>query len=348
MNSMSKVRFGIIGAGNVGEIHAKSISEIENAELIAAFSPNLEKLKKFAKKFSCDYHTTLQELLLRKDIDAVCILTPSGTHAKIGIEAARYGKHVIVEKPIDVNLDMADALIEECERQSVKLSVISQRRFSDAVKTTKEYVKSGKMGKLNFGGVQVKWYRSQEYYDSRAWRGTWALDGGGALMNQSIHYVDLLQYIVGPIEEVFSYCGTKAHNIEVEDLLVGSLKFKNGALGLVEATTVAYPGLFARLDIYASNGTAVIMDDEIEFLTIKSDKKLKKSVKRKSENCGAASAKISHELHKKQLKDIVDSILNNKKPQVTGVDGRNALAIVIALYESCRTGKPIKVDVMKD
>ncbi len=180
---MRRVRFGIIGAGNVSLIHAKSISEIGNAELVAVSSRAEEKALRLAKKFKSEYYSDFHEMLKRNDIDAVCVLTPSGTHAKIGIEVARSGKHVIVEKPIDVNLKMADALIEECKKQNVKLSVISQRRFSDAVMRVKQSVKSGEMGKLNFGGAQVKWYRSQEYYNSSAWRGTRILDGGGALIN---------------------------------------------------------------------------------------------------------------------------------------------------------------------
>lgn len=342
---MHKIRFGIIGAGNVSLIHAKSISEIENAELVSVSSRTGEKALKLAKKFKSEYYPDFHEMLKRNDIDAICVLTPSGTHAKIGIEVARAGKHVIVEKPIDVNLKMADKLIEECEKQDVKLSVISQRRFSNATVILKEAVKNRELGKLNFGGAQVKWYRSQEYYDSSAWHGTWALDGGGALINQSIHYVDLLQYIVGPIKEVFSYCGTMAHNMEVEDLLVGSLKFKNGALGLIEATTVAYPGLFSRLDIYGDNGTAAIVDDEIEFLATKNGKTIKKAKKRTKKR-GIASPEISYDLHKKQLKDIVDSILSDRKPLITGIDGRNALAIVVSLYESCKSGKPVKVDII--
>ncbi len=342
---MDKVRFGLIGAGNVGLIHAKSISEIENAELVAVSSRTEEKALKLAKKFRSEYYSDFHEMLSRDDIDAICILTPGGTHAEIGIEAARHGKHVVVEKPIDVNLQKADALIEECEKQNVKLSVISQRRFSNAVRIVKGMVKSGELGKLNFGGAQVKWYRTQEYYNSSKWRGTWDLDGGGALINQSIHYVDLLQYVVGPVEEVFSYCGTKTHNIEVEDLLVGSLKFKNGALGSVEATTTAYPGLFSRLDIYGNNGTAVIVDDEIEFLATKDGKRVEKTrIIKKSH--GTSTPQISYTLHKRQLEDVVDSILHDRSPQVTGKDGRNTLAVVTALYESCKMGKPVKVDII--
>ncbi len=342
---MRKVRFALIGAGSVAKIHAKSILEIEDAELVAVWTRNREKGMKFAKEFKIDYHVDFKDILIRKDVDAVCILTPSGTHADIGIQAARAGKHVIVEKPIDVDLKKADLLIEECGKRNVKLSVISQRRFSDAVITVRNSLKNGELGKVNFGGAQIKWYRTQEYYDSSLWRGTWKLDGGGALINQSIHYVDLLQYLVAPVEEVFSYYGTKAHDIEVEDMLVGTLKFRNGALGLIEATTAAWPGLFSRLDIYAENGTASLVNDELEFLLTKKGKKFEK--KNSSQGSRAATSDIAYHLHRKQLEGIIGSILNNKRPEVTGKDGRNALAVVMALYESCKIRKPLKVNIME-
>ncbi len=340
---MERVKFGLIGYGNAGKLHARSILEIPNADLVAVATPNRKKVRELIENFKIKYYEDFREMLKSKKMDAVCVLTPSGTHADIGIEAAKCGKHVVVEKPIDISLKKADALINECEKHGVKLSVISQRRFSDSVKEVKEYVDNGTLGKLDFGGAQVKWYRSQEYYDSANWRGTWTLDGGGALMNQSVHYVDLLRYLVGPIKEVFAYCATKEHDIEVEDLLVGTLKFENGALGSIEATTIAYPGLFSRLDIYASNGSFALVDDEIETIAIKGRKIIRKN---SSGNTGSASPEIPYSLHKRQLEDITHAILEDRPPAVSGRDGRNTLAVVKALYESCRYIKPVKVDTI--
>lgn len=341
---MKEVRFGIVGTGKIAEIHAKSISEIQNARLVAAAGTNGEKTGKLANDFGCEPCRSPDELLSRKDVDAVCILTPSGLHADAGIEAARAGKHVLVEKPIDVSLEKADELIKECERNGVRLGVVSQRRYSDAVMDVIKAVTGGEMGKIGYGGAQIRWYRSQEYYDSADWRGTWKLDGGGALMNQSVHYVDLLQYIVGPIEEVYGYSRTMAHDIEVEDLLVGSLKFKNGALGLIEATTAAYPGMFSRLDVYGEKGTAAIVDDELDALISMDGTELTKKREKPANNESVSGPKIPFVLHKKQIENFVDSIINGTEPEIGGRDGRNALAVVLALYESCKTGKPVKVD----
>ncbi len=341
---MEEVRFGIVGTGKVSEVHARSISEIGNARLVAVAGTNAEKTKRLAEEFGCDSHRTIDGILSRGDIDAVCVLTPSGLHADIGIKAARAGKHVIVEKPIDVSLKKADELINECEKNGVKLSVISQRRYSDAVKIVKKAIEKGEIGKIGFGGAQVRWYRTQEYYDSADWRGTWKMDGGGALMNQSIHYVDLLQYIVGPVEEVFGYQKTMAHDIEVEDLLVGSLRFKNGAIGLIEATTAAYPGIFSRIDLYGERGTVAMLDDELDLLVSKNGKVFKKDPKKAEGSETSSGPEVSHALHKKQLENVVDSIVNGVKLDVDGTDGRNALAVVAGLYEACKTGKPVKIN----
>ncbi|MDN5338056.1 MAG: UDP-N-acetyl-2-amino-2-deoxyglucuronate dehydrogenase [Thermotogaceae bacterium] len=342
---MKKLCFGIVGCGNVSKIHAESIVNLPNSKLVAVVSRTESNARKLAKEYNCDYHINLDSFLKRKDIDVVVILTPNGLHADIGIKAARFGKHVVVEKPIDIDLKKADELISECEKNGVKLSVISQRRFSDAVQVVKKYINKGELGKLNFGNALVKWYRTQEYYDSGAWRGTWEFEGGGALINQSIHYVDLLQYLVGPVDEVFAYMATRCHNIEVEDILVGALKFKNGALGLVEANTTAYPGFEARVDIYGDNGSAIIVDDELDKLMIKGKKKISSTRNQKSLT-GASNPQISFELHKRQYQDIVDSIMNNRKPSVDGIAGRNTLAVILALYESAKAGKTVKVNLI--
>ena len=338
---MEVVRFGLVGCGNVSRIHAESIKRIPNAKLVAVMSRTEKKAWNLAREYECDYHTDLESLLKRKDVDAVVILTPNALHADIGIEAARYGKHVVVEKPIDVSLEKAERLIEECDKNDVKLSVIFQRRFSDAARKLKKFLDEGEFGKINFGNALVKWYRTQEYYDSGDWRGTWEFEGGGALINQSIHYLDLLIYFIGPVDEVFAYMDTRAHKIEVEDILVGTLKFRNGALGLIEANTTAYPGFEARLDVYGDEGSAIVVDDELVRLTVKG--KIDIGSPRTSRNLtGASSPTISFELHRRQYEDIVNSIINDKKPAVDGIDGLNTLAVVLALYESAKTGKAVK------
>ncbi len=340
---MSVVNFGIVGCGSVSKVHAESIRHVSGANLVAVMSRSEESAKRLAREYECDYYTDLESLLKRSDLDAVVVLTPNALHADIGIEAARKGKHVVVEKPIDISLEKADKLIDECEKYGVKLSVIFQRRFSDAAQRVKSLIENGDFGRINFASALVKWYRSQGYYDSSDWKGTWKMEGGGALINQSIHYLDLLLYFAGPIDEVFAYMGTKTHDIEVEDVLVGVMKFKSGALGSIEANTAAYPGFEARVDIYGNAASAIIVDDKLNRLVVEEEIDVG-SKGYSSGFAGASSPEISFELHKRQYEDIVDSILSDRKPAVDGVEGRNTLAVVLALYESARTKRIKKPD----
>jgi predicted dehydrogenase len=287
-------------------------------------------------------YTDYEAMFRRTDIDVVSVLTPSGLHAVVGIAAARAGKHVIVEKPMDVTLEKADALIAACRDAGVKLCCISQHRFDPAVVALKRAIADNQLGQLNFGGSHTKWYRSQEYYDSGDWRGTWALDGGGALINQSIHYVDLLQYIMGPFAEIHAYAATRAHErIEVEDIAVAAIKFKSGALGLLEGNTAAYPGFVARLDVYGTNGSVIIENDQIKEWELRSEAPCPVEPEAISFIGGTSSKDIWHVAHKRQIADMIAAIRENREPLVNGIEGRKPLEIVLAVYESARTGKTI-------
>jgi UDP-N-acetyl-2-amino-2-deoxyglucuronate dehydrogenase len=348
-----KLRFGIIGCGNISDTHAIAIQELEDAELIAVCDVIPERAIKLAEKYHCSYDTSIEALLQRTDIDVVCVCTPSGMHSEHGIMAAKAGKHVIVEKPIEVSIQAANALISACKEEGVKLSVISQHRFDDDIIRLKEAIAANKLGQLNFGGSHTKWFRSQRYYDSGDWRGTWELDGGGALMNQSIHYIDLLQYIMGPVGEVFAYCTTRAHvNIEVEDIGIATVKFKSGAVGIIEGNTAAFPGLFTRLDIYGSDGSVVIVNDKIQSWKLKSEGVTEADFGTTKEDDYQISGAIKgwastpgvwHTSHKRQLKDMIDSIKENRDPKITGEEGVKPLSIILAIYEASRTGKPVKL-----
>lgn len=333
--------FGIIGCGVISATHAKSLQEIEGVKIVACCDVVAEKAEKFAKENNCDPYTDLDQMLAREDLDAVCVLTPSGLHAKVGIPAAKAGKHVVVEKPIDITMENADALIEAAEEAGVKLCVISQQRFNDAIMKVKAAAAAGKFGQLNFGGSHTKWYRDQKYYDSGDWRGTWALDGGGALMNQSIHYVDMLQYIMGPVEEVFAYCVTRNVDIEVEDIAVASVKFKSGAIGLIEGNVTAYPGFYTRLDINGSDGSAIVEANQIVEWKLRSEEGLEAEAN--IEGQGGASAQITHSSHTRQLVDFVAAVREDREPLVNGKEGKKPLEIILAIYESARTGKPVKL-----
>lgn len=339
----AEIGFGIIGCGVIAPTHAKALQEIEGVRLVAVCDLVPEKAEKFGQENNCDYYTDLEKMLRREDLDAVCVTTPSGLHAEVGIQAAKAGKHLVVEKPIDVSLENADALISAAKEAKVKLAVISQHRFDDAIIRLKGAIAEGKFGQLNFGGSHTKWYRTQEYYDSGDWRGTWELDGGGALMNQSVHYVDLLQYVMGPVEEIFAYCATRDHvRIEVEDIAVASVRFKSGAIGLIEGNTAAYPGFYTRLDIYGSDASAIIEADQIVEWKLKSEAAADAEVNKEAE--GAGSAKIGYSSHRRQLEDFVASIRENRDPVVNGEEGRKPLEIILAIYESARIGKPVKLE----
>jgi predicted dehydrogenase len=346
------IGFGIIGCGNISNTHALVISELSNARLISVCDVIPDKARILAEKFGCQYDTCIEELLKREEIDVVCICTPSGMHSRHGILAAKAEKHVIVEKPIEVSLEAAQELVRVCEEEGVYLSIISQHRFDDDMMRLKEAVDQGKLGQLNFGGSHTKWFRSQRYYDSGDWRGTWELDGGGALMNQSIHYIDLLQFIMGPLEEVFAYCTTRAHeNIEVEDIAVASVKFKSGAVGIIEGNTAAFPGYCTRLDIYGNDGSVVVVNDKILHWNLKCEGVTEDdfgSITREEDYQRSGAIKgwastpgVWHTSHKRQFIDFLEAIKTGRKPKITGEEGIKPLAIILAIYESARMGKPI-------
>lgn len=337
--------FGIIGAGNVSKIHAKAIAEIGKARLLAVCSTNIDKARRLATEFEVDHmYTDYHEMLQRDDLDIVCILTPNGTHAEIGIAAAQAGKHIIIEKPIDISLDKADALINACKDSHVKLGVIFQHRFDESTQFLKDAVEQGNLGKLILGDAHIKWYRSQDYYDSGAWRGTWGMDGGGVLINQGIHTIDLLLHVMGDIESVYGYCSTLGHErIEVEDMATAALRFKNGALGTIIGSTCVHPGLPARLEIHGTKGSAIIEGDQLVRYEVGQEGTGKGKDTASVETGASDPMAIDFKAHKLQIQDMIDAIEEGREPLVTGEEGKKALALILAIYESAKTGKPVKL-----
>ena len=349
------LNFAIVGCGVVSKVHAKHISLLPEARLVAVCDEIADNAHGLAAPYGAAVYSDYAEMFKREDIDIVDILTPSGTHSRIGVAAAKAGKHVIVEKPIDITLTAADALIGACRASGVKLACIFQFRFEKDIIELKKAVDAGKLGRLNFCGSHMKWYRSQEYYDSGKWRGTWALDGGGALMQQSIHYVDLVQYIMGPVDEVFAYCATRGHErLEVEDIAVSALKFKSGAIGIIEATTAAYPGFYAEIDVFGKDGSVILKNQRIEERHLRSGEAYTGSARTnelaiKADDTVYAESKYgkasgsSEDTHIYQIQDMIDAVKQGREPLVNGEEGRKALEIVLAVYESSRTGKPVKL-----
>ena len=235
--------FAIVGTGMISEFHARALAEVRGAKFVACYDRAVKRAKQFGKEHGCTVYNSLEELLKDERVDAVSIATPSGAHLEPAVAAAKAGKHVIVEKPLEVTLKRCDRIIAACEKHGVKLATIFPSRFHDSSIKMKRAIEAGRFGRMTLGDAYIKWYRTQEYYDSGAWRGTWALDGGGALMNQAIHTVDLLSWMMGPVAEVQAHTATLAHKrIEVEDVATATLRFANGALGVIEASTAIYPG----------------------------------------------------------------------------------------------------------
>ena len=346
---MKKLRFAIIGCGVIGPWHADSIRAIPEAELVACADVVEEKAKAMGEKYGIDWHTDIKELLKRKDVDIVNICVPSGLRRDVAVPAAEAGKHIISEKPLEVTLEKCDEIIKAARENGVKLGVIFQSRFSDGAKILKRALDKGKFGKLVYGEASVKWYRTQEYYDSAGWRGTWALDGGGALMNQSIHAVDFLQWLMGDVESLFAYTGLLAHErMETEDTAIATLKFSNGALGSIVGMTSAYPGYAKKIEIYGTKGSAILEDDEIVAWNFieedEEDKKIREGAKReKEEATGASSATsgLTSEGHRRQILDFIEAIKEDREPLVNGEEGRKSVEIILGIYRSSKEKREI-------
>jgi predicted dehydrogenase len=332
---------GIIGAGNVALSHVLGWQQTDSAHPVAVCRRDATKVKEFAAQHNLEWATDYNDLFARDDIDVVDILLPSGAHAEVGIAAARAGKHVIVEKPIDVTLKKADDLIAACKDNGVTLGVISQYRFMDGMQKMYKILADGKLGDLVQGDAIIKWFRPQSYYDSGAWRGTWALDGGGPFMNQGIHFIDLLLSAMGPVKSVFAKTKTLARHIEVEDIGVAMLEFQNGAFGVIEASTVTYPGLPARLDIHGTKGTLSIEGDKMVLLHIEGEEP---DIDSDADAGGAADpTDIDVTPFVRQFTDIVEAINSGRQPLVNGEVARRPLELILAIYESSKTGKEILV-----
>ena len=345
-----KSGFGIVGTGMIAHFHAKAIQALDGGRVVGCFNQNPDKAKTFSSEYGCRAYSSLEEMLADPEISIVTICTPSGAHRDPAIAAAKAGKHVVVEKPLEITLQRCDDIINACEQHCVKLCTIFPSRFSPANMALKSAIESGRFGRLTLGDSYVKWWRTQEYYDGGGWRGTWALDGGGAYMNQAIHNVDLLCWLMGDVAEVTGFTGTLAHErIEVEDVGVACLKFANGAIGVLEATTAAWPGLLKKTEIHGSRGTVIVEQDSIlkwEFADERpEDAELRTRLGATSPTSGGASdpKAISFVGHQFQLQDFVDSIAAGRKPRVDGAEGRKSVEIILAIYEAAKTGRSQKL-----
>jgi len=335
--------FGIVGTGVIGAIHADAIALLPSARLAAVTDVDAVAAAAFAAARGCPAEPDLGALLARRDVDVVCVCVPSGLHAAIGIQVAEAGKHLVVEKPIDVSLEAADRLIDAARTAGVALTVISQHRFDPGLVELKRLLDDGTLGRLVLGEASTKWYRTQAYYDSAPWRGTYAMDGG-SLMNQGVHYVDLLRWCMGPVAEVSAVCSTQAHQIEVEDTSLAVVRFVSGAVGTILSSTAAFPGFPQRLEITGTQGTVTVEDGRIAGRALTGEAAANPAPAADTGLSGAADpAAVDIASHAAQLADLLDAVDTGREPAVSGPDGRDALEIILAVYESSRTGRPARL-----
>ena len=343
--------FAIVGCGMIARFHARALAEVPGTRIAALVSrkrENAEKLLAETQMPACSIFTDLTAALAQPDVDAVIIATPSGAHMEPAVAAANAGKHVVVEKPLEITPQRCDRIIEACDTNGVKLCTIFPSRFADANMELKKAVEAGRFGRLTLGETTCKWWRSQAYYDEGGWKGTQALDGGGALMNQAIHNVDLLLWLMGPATHVSGFTATLAHErIEVEDTAVACLRFASGALGVIQATTSAFPGSPKTVAVHGDKGTVVVEQEDILKWELSPERPEDAGIKaRFAQKVGASGGSadpkaISHVGHARQLADFVRAIQTNTLPLVDGREGRRAVEVICAIYQAAATGKTV-------
>ncbi|MBV9864845.1 MAG: Gfo/Idh/MocA family oxidoreductase [Abitibacteriaceae bacterium] len=369
-----EIGFAIVGCGVIGPWHAGAIARVAGARLVACADNNKERAQELARGYGDllkklditkeggnvvpAVYTNYKTMLKRDDIDVICVCVPSGDHAKVGIEAAQAGKHVISEKPLDVTLAKMDAFIQATQNNHVQLAAIFQRRFDPNAMRIKQAIEAGKFGKILQADCTVKWYRAQKYYDSGEWRGTWELDGGGCLMNQGVHGVDLLQWFAGPIAWVQSWCATTARQrIQVETQAIAIVGFKSGAHGVIQGSTVCWPGEPVINQVFGTKGTASLQDSRLTSWKFMKETAADKNMLNEANNPMTRASGTDPlaalgqpgDTHYPQIKDMVEAVRTGRAPACTGQDARHAVEVILAIYESARRGGeriklPLKAD----
>lgn len=349
MAETRKIGYAVVGLG-VGRSHAKAALNSKNGKLVAVCDLIPEKLEK-AKEDYGDVltYTDFDEVLKNRDIEVVSICLPSGMHAEFAVQAIEAGKNVLVEKPVDITVEAAEKIEAARKKTGLKVGVIHQNRFNACMKPMKEAIDSGKLGKIFLGTFAVKWYRTQEYYDNGGWRGTWDMDGGGSLMNQAIHTVDLMQWLMGDVASITSHMDIYNHTIETEDLTASLIKFKNGACATFVSTTCAYPGLGTDIQVYGTKGSIEVDGDQLKTWRIEGEDEDegKSMTDLYGEGNGSATA-LDPTLvvgHATQVEDIIDAVLyDDRDPLIVPSDAIKSVMIANAIYESARTGKTVYFD----
>jgi predicted dehydrogenase len=348
---MNPLNFALIGAGNIGKVHAMALSHVPEARITVICNRTEATGRPLAEKYGAVWVANYADAVTRPEVDVVAIGTPSGTHMEIAVAAAEAGKHLLVEKPLDISLSRIDRLLDTVQRAGVKLACIFPLRFAVGVHQTRAALEAGRLGRLTLADVHVKWYRPQKYYDGN-WRGTWALDGGGALINQSIHNIDLMQWLVGPVESVFGRTATLAHQMETEDTASAVLTFKNGALGVIQGATSCWPGDPARVELHGDKGTIVLEEGRIVAWKLADappgEAEAMLALADQQGSGASDPTAIGFEMHRRQVVDLIQAIRENRPPAIDGAEGRRAVEIIRAIYRSAETGRVVKLPLLDD
>ena len=347
-------RFGIVGAGMIGYWHAEAIRQLPNAELVGACDHGSGKAERFGPRCGCARGVCeLERFIARDDLDVICLATPSGVHGEAALLAARHGKHCLVEKPIEIGLERIDAMIEAHAKAGTTLGGIFNLRYSPAARLFKEATDAGRFGRLTFGIAYGPWWREQAYYDEGGWKGKQAIDGGGALMNQGIHTIDLLQWLMGPVREVSARTATLAHpRIDVEDTGAATLLFDNGALGAIACTTSMWPGHFRTVELGGTDGTVSMGDNTFFFWQFRHETSADEQIRRDhlrfpqvAVGASDPSAGFSADGHRDNFAAFLAALEAGRAPPVDGLEARKAVRIILAVYESARRGgAPVRLD----
>lgn len=341
---------GVIGAGFIGEYHAQAIGQLPNARLVAGCARSDKTVARFSQKFpQAKMYRDYADMLKDPQVDIVTIATPSGSHLEPAVEAARAGKHVIVEKPIEITLDRIDRILEAHDKAGTRIGGIFNGRFNDAAELFKKAVDQNRFGRLTFGMAYGPWWREQSYYDEGGWKGTMQYDGGGALMNQGIHTIDMLQWLMGPVRSVQAFAATLAHKrIEVEDTGSAAVEFANGALGTIACTTSMWPGHFRIVEVAGDEGSVAMADANFFFWKFKRETEEDERIRQEKVAFPAVSAGasspgggLSAEGHRRNIAEFLDALDGGREPAVTGREARKSVEIILAIYQSARTRKAV-------
>ena len=335
------MHIGLVGAGNISDTHLRAAQSLPGVRVSAVYSPTIEKARRLAEPAGATAYDTLDGFLGHSPLDIVAIGSPSGMHAEQAIAAAERGLHVLVEKPLDISTARIDAVIAAADRRNVRIGVFFQDRLKPDIARVKQMIDDGRLGAPVMASGRVKWHRSAEYYAGSRWRGTRALDGGGALMNQGIHTVDLLQWLFGPVVSVSAAVATRVHSIEVEDTAAAVLSFRNGAIGVLESATSVFPGYARRLELTGSEGTLIVEQDALVAADLRSGREV--AFPQSAGPSGSTAAVADATPHARIIADFIEALGSGRAPACDAREGRKSVAIVEAIYHSARTGRAEQV-----